>query len=87
MSIRAHRINELVYKDEATFNVWNDEGLVEFLRKRGVEFHEGTIDIGVDDLEAAHDELELEDSIRDAIMEDIIWANEKGEGYVLYDCF
>jgi hypothetical protein len=92
MSIRAYRVME-IKTNGPSFNLWEDEDLVEWLDKKTAFFQSlnfdavGLTEIDVDELKRALVEInDLKQDIRKAIEEDINAAEEIGRDYVQYYC-
>jgi hypothetical protein len=96
MSVRAHRVVKVEYAPEASFNLYWDGKLVEF-----IEGHDGVWDrlnsdgcgqacIAVETLEEAiskNGELNLDEDTVKVLKEDIEAAKAEGEEYITYDFF
>ena len=98
MSVRAHRILKVEYAPEASFNLYGDQKLVEFLEKESdLGFYRqmndnggGVVTMGIEALQAAIDkagELELDEDTVRVLGVDIAAAKEDGVDTVDYDCF
>lgn len=87
MAIRAYRVNKIEYEPTPSFDFWNDEEFVEFLRKGGVlPEDENVIDIPVCVLEEALKTELIMNEVRESIKADIKWAKEQDREYVQYIC-
>ena len=91
MSVRAYRINKIESEQNASFNLWHDTELMEFLESNGMyntlnDDGNGTIEIPVHVLEKAVETLTLEDYTKEAILKDIAWAKEQKAEYIMYSC-
>ncbi len=91
MSIRAHRVNEIVHEGE-TFNLSHDEELMKFLDEKDVlnELNAdacGLIDVSVGLLKEAIEKVEMAVETKQAIALDIVWAEKNKMDYVQYYCF
>ncbi len=103
MSVRAYKIIVPAQIDDTpSFNLWRNEGLVDFFSQRG--FHDrlsneanGIAELQVEDLQDAIEALksgeikcENEEECKDLIkslQEDIDWAIENKNEYIQYECF
>jgi len=95
MSIRAYRIIKIERAEKSSFNMWHDTPFLEWVEDNGdfVDYRNddgaGTYEVSVETLQKALDDktLILEDYIREAIQNDIVFAKVHEDDYVLYDCF
>lgn len=92
MSVRAYRVNKIEIDGGATFNLWQDTDLIEFLSDD--QYYEASeendfMEIRVDRLKQAvkSKKLRLEDFVKEAIKDDIAWAVKNGKEYVMYRCY
>jgi hypothetical protein len=101
MSVRAYRINKMDFEKSETFNLWHDEFVRDFFEWEG--FFESFSDIGgIGDISVEalkklsgllaekierEEDKEYWQSLKNRIDEDIKWAEERGEEYVVYYCF
>ena len=91
MSVRAYRINKIESEDVASFNIWHNTELMEFLVSNGMynalnEDGNGTIEVSVELLQTAIADLTLDDYTKEAILKDIAWAKEQKAEYIMYSC-
>lgn len=91
MSVRAYRINKIESEQNASFNLWHDTELMEFLESNGMyntlnDDGNGHIEVSVFSLEKAVETLTLEDYTKEAILKDIAWAKEQKAEYIMYSC-
>lgn len=84
MSVRAYRVIKIERAKNSTFNLWHDTELCEFL---GVDVSGGMWEAEVVRLEEAVKELKLDEEIAKKITEDIMWAKNRGDDFILYECF
>ena len=90
MSVRAYRVTKIEHEESDTFNLWQDEKLMEFLDSE-YGFYEqttegrGLVDVTVEALQEALERVELADELREAIQKDIEACRE--QGYVTYYCY
>jgi hypothetical protein len=78
-----------------SFNLWHDEKVVDWFRRKTSFFEPlnldwcGLTEVQVDDLKAMLSEIgkEIEEDTRKAIVEDIRFADERGDWYVQYYCY
>ena len=94
MSVHAHRVNKLEYKEGTSFNLWENEDLVTFLLEENsttaqrLNAGTGMVDIAAETIEKALEEIKnLEPCIKEALAEDLAWAKKNDKEYILYDCF
>ena len=93
MSIRAYRVIKIEYEKIASFNVSHDEKLRDFFDTEYNFFSSlnadgcGMVELPVEALEEALQEVEVEDDVREALKKDIEAARKAGDEYVTYDCF
>ena len=98
MSVRAYRVIKKEVAEQATFNVWRDDKIIDFLSKKDMynpeNFSEngGSMGVGVDVLEEMLElenvkDLGLEDYHIEAIKADIAFAKKYKDDYVLYECY
>jgi hypothetical protein len=97
MSVQANRIIEIKIETEyASFNLWHDKKLMEFLDTEADFFSQLTTDgtgiseVSVEVLEKAVSkavELELDEDTVANLKKDIAWANEHNETSIQYDCY
>jgi hypothetical protein len=92
MSVRAYRINKIEHKKYASFNLWNDEGLTEYILDRcGCTLNDGgdgVIDVSVHILRCALEYIKkLEPDVRANLKDDIAWAARNNRDWIQYDCF
>jgi hypothetical protein len=94
MSVRAYRINKIEREGSPTFNLWNSESILDFLRDEGSilstlnEDSCGQLEVSVELWERVLKEVkDLDEYEIEAIKNDIAWAKENEEEYILYDCF
>lgn len=91
MSVKAYRVIEIKHEDAPSFNLYGNPVLVEFLDCHSGLYSQlnnegaGVVTVGIEALEAALEELELEDDIVEALKKDI--AAGQDIGCVEYDCF
>jgi len=95
MSVRAYRRIKLELAEGCSFNMWHDEELISFFEENE-GYHDyrnedggGCIEISVNLLEQAVKEFkwEEEDYRLEALKKDIEWAKDKGDDWVIYECF
>jgi len=95
MSIRAHRVDKKIYGTRESFNLWHDEKLVNWIDNNSeIGFFSnlnmdgcGEVEIPIDILERAIKEVEIDKDRKKTLIQDIKWAKEHNEDYILYDCF
>ena len=92
MSVRAHRVNEIVHEQAETFNLWHDKKLIEFFEGKGIltELNAdacGLIDISVELLKETIEKVEMDDDTKQASALDIVWAEKEKMDFVQYYCF
>jgi hypothetical protein len=97
MSVKANRIIEIKIEEEyASFNLWHDRRLVDFLNaeldfSRGLTADStGLAEASVEVLESAVAkalELELDEDTVANLKKDIAWAKENNEEFVQYYCY
>ena len=95
MSVRAYRTTRGDTKDGCTFNVWNDEALMDFFRENGIyteyssEDGVGFIELEVDCLKKALKDFPFgKDDYRiEAIKADIKFSEKREEDFLLYSCY
>lgn len=90
MSVRAYRVNKIDHEQHSTFNLWHDDGLVEFLdRNYGLyeRMSDGTglVELPIEALEEAIKELKLDEELVEALKRDIEACRDNG--YVTYYCY
>jgi len=88
MSIRAHRVDKIDFRGES-FNLWHDQGIMDYLDDNGLLEQlnmdmGGFIEVSVRDLKNM---LVIADDAREALENDIKWAEEKEQDTVMYYCF
>jgi hypothetical protein len=97
MSVKAYRIIEIkIEEDYASFNLWHDRKLMDFLDNE-LEFFRrltsdgtGLAEVSVEVLEdavAKAVELELDEDTVANLKKDIAWAKENNEEFVQYYCY
>ena len=90
MSIRAHRI-ECIEIKKTSFSLSQDENLVNFLKQSGnnIDFDwTDIIEVPVNILEEfLSKNPSIEDSLKESLNEDILWAKEKGNEFIQYYCY
>lgn len=103
MSVRAYVVEEIRHRGEgpdgqigpASFNLWHDEAITNWLGKH-TSFYDllnndgnGISEVAVADWNKMLGELgdELDEGQRLAIENDVQWAAGKGLDYIQYDCF
>ena len=94
MSVRAYRIDKFEYKENPTFNLWNEENgkLLNFLLEKGLSDGLNSEGVGityvaVSILEEALQKTPMPKSTKETIKEDIKWAKEMDKEYIFYYCF
>lgn len=92
MSVRAYRINKIETEADCSFNLWQDTELMDYLEEKEAitgcrDENGGQIEVSVSVLKDAVETLELESFIKEALLADIKWAEEKGDDYVQYYCY
>ena len=95
MSVKAYRTTRGDVKDGCTFNLWNDEALMDFFRDNGTYteyLHEdggGFIELEADCLRKALKDFPFEkDDYRiEAIKADIKFSEKMEEKFLLYSCY
>lgn len=93
MSVRAHRVIRIEYATYASFNLWHDRDLVEFLEGEWYFYEKldsgggGMVEIPVEVLEKALEEASLSDDVKKAVQLDVDYCKNAGEEFVLYSCF
>ena len=91
MSVRAYRVTKIEHEQDNTFNLWHDDKLVDFLDSECDFFAgltnngTGLVEVPVEALQKAVEELELDDELRKALMKDIEACRD--DSYVTYYCF
>jgi len=96
MSVRAYRVNNIDRAHNASFNLWSDRAIMDWLRTN-THFLDrlnddacGTTDVAVDELKRMVKELA---GVKDAhealqlLQEDIAWAETHRNDWIQYDCF
>ena len=97
MSVKANRIIEIKIEEEyASFNLWHDRKLMDFLDNE-VDFFRGLTSDGTGLAEASFEvlenavskagELELDEDTVANLKKDIAWAKENNEESVQYYCY
>jgi len=94
MSVRAHRVNEIIRAEGPSFNLWHDEKLVDFLEGHGLfntlnegsGFTELPVEVIEEAIEKAED-LEIDEYVLKSLKEDVEFAKKNGDSYITYDCF
>ena len=96
MSVRAYRIISKKIEDQASFNLWHDSDLLDFFRDNsendinsGLAENGGSIELSVEVLKKALKKFKWEDKDYriSAIKNDIKWAKENDQDYVMYECY
>lgn len=98
MSMWAHRVNRIEYAKEASFNVFEDEVLLDMLDdlddeemlKDLILSEAGMVDVPVKALRKvlrSSAKLQLAEETIRALKEDIAFARSQNEDVVVYDCF
>lgn len=98
MSVRAYRVISKEIEEEPSFNVWHDKELLDWLeeqkdtsiRMTAQGSGEGEIEININVLKKAiknAKKLKLDEDIIEALKADIAFAKNKGDEYVLYECY
>lgn len=90
MSVRAYRVDQIVLKDDPSFNLWHDKELMDWLYNNTdivTDDTGGMIEIPVDSLEQATKIVGISDDVKQALHDDIKHAKRGGEDYVVYNCF
>lgn len=97
MSVRAYRIIKIERAEQATFNMWHDDKVLDFIKEHNEYDIEnnlnndggGMFEVSTDCLESllTQTEIKLEDYQREAILSDIAFAKENGDDCILYECF
>lgn len=98
MSVRAYKVEKKILSEQATFNMWHDDKIIDFLITEGdynpENFSEngGTMELSLETLEKMLEpvymsKLELEDYQVQAIKSDIAFAKAHKDDYVLYECY
>lgn len=93
MSVRAHRVITKKVADEASFNLWNDEGFVnelgDNLTNQLDDDGGGMISLEVVRIEEAlaAKDVDIDPETRKILLADIAAAKEAKEDYIEYDCF
>ena len=90
MSIRAYRVEQIILKDEPSFNLWHDKELMNWLYNN-TDFNTsdsgGMVDIAVIDLEQAIKVKGISDDVLEALVDDIKRAKRMGDEFITYSCF
>jgi fructose/tagatose bisphosphate aldolase len=86
MSIRAYRINSLLFEDKPSFNIWNSEKINSFLENY-VDTSSPMIEIKIDTLKDCAKTLSDDDWEKEMLEADIKWAEEKGLNFIEYYCY
>jgi hypothetical protein len=97
MSVKANRVIEIKIETEyASFNLWHDRKLMDFLDNE-VDFFRGLTSDGTGLAEASFEvlenavskavELELDEDTVANLKKDIAWAKENNEEFVQYYCY
>jgi hypothetical protein len=95
MSVRAYRVISHELEDYPSFNCWHDAKLFDFLLQgKGVhsglnQDGNGIVEVPVKRLVESLDskELKLSPDLRDAIKEDVEWADDNLNDHIRYECF
>ena len=98
MSIWAHRVNQIEYAEEPSFNIFRDQALLDFLNDQDEEgllserilSGSGMVDVPVKALRKAvrsSGKLGLSGHTISALRQDIAFAESKKQDSVHYDCF
>ena len=95
MSVRAYRVINHELEDYPSFNCWHDAKLFNFLLQGGRTHNglnpdgNGIVEVSIKRLLEALDskELKLSSDLRDAIKEDIKWADDNWQDDISYECF
>lgn len=86
MSVRAYRVNKIEYREEPTFNLWNDDktySIVEpYLNEGGEHF-----EVSVDDIERWINEDEVSEPAKEQFKKDLDWAKKHNKDFILYHCW
>jgi hypothetical protein len=83
MSIRAYRVNSIEYKKDPSVNIsheWNEMG--EYLSESGE-----TMELSYEQLKQLTKNKKLSKETREQFINDLQWADEKGEPYITYHCW
>ena len=94
MSVRAYRINKIVRKQNASFNLWHCEELCKYFdRKINGTVDEGMFEVSVEVLQGALKAIadgkiqDVDEYIVNQLRDDIKWAEENDDYYVTYMAF
>ena len=90
MSIRAYRVKKIEHEQSDSFNLWHDEGLVEFLEKEGClsQLNDdlcGLVEVPIDVLKEALQKVNMSEETKASISKDIETCQDAGG--VTYYCF
>lgn len=95
MSVRAYRVNKIETENNASFNMWRDEKLMDFFEDNSSVWNglnddgNGYIEIEVQAIEKALKEFEFgkDDYRKEALTSDLKWSKDNNEDYIMYSCF
>ncbi len=93
MSVRAYRVNSKVLEDSPTFNLWHDDEILDFLasqedvNSKWTEQDGGEFELPVKALKALLKTKLLDKEQKEAVENDIKYAQKQKDDYVLYDSF
>jgi len=91
MSVRAHRVNKIDYAG-GSFNLWHDEAIIRYLKREGYlnqldEDLSGLLELPLEVVKMLAEWEEVDVYAREKLKEDIKWAKENDEDYIMYYCF
>jgi hypothetical protein len=95
MSVRAYLVKEIKFAEGASFNLWHDEAVMDWL-EGNTDFYSrlngdgnGMTEVSVGHVERMLAELgdKIDCGTRDAMQGDIAWAKAKGDNWLEYECF
>ena len=93
MSVRCYRLKRFEYEQKASFNLWNDEALKDFIEQESNFFETfngeggyGEVEVSV--MQRALDEGIIKDEeLRQNILRDIRLTKKQGDDWIRYYCF
>lgn len=94
MSVRAYRVNKLEWENRATFNLWHDKEIIEWL-ENNTSFYDGLnsdcssgiTELSISDIERMIKDLNLDEDQIELLKKDIEFAKKNGYTYVQYYIF
>jgi hypothetical protein len=94
MSVRAYRINKIELKDNNTFNLWHESKFMNELQNAGYlnslnESGGGQIELPVDYIKKILKKKDIfeDEHVKNELKDDIKFAEQLGDDYILYECY